>query len=135
MTIEIRIELDDHWQIYTDKNGQRYAATIVEEDDEEWITAQLFEMGKEGYGTQHHNSASIIIKNDENEEEVSTRISVADPRGGFVMESRVNQTGHYLSVPTNQDSLPHVDGMEERGKGFYKLTHMPVKKANEGEEA
>ena len=135
MTIEIRIELDDHWQIYTDKDGQRYAATIVEEDDEEWITAQLFEMGKEGYGTHHHNSASIIIKNDENEEEVSTRISVADPRGGFVMESRVNETGHYLSVPTNQSSAPHVDDMEERGKGFYKLTHYPAKKANEGEEA
>ena len=134
MTIEIRIELDDHWQIYTDKNGQRYAATIVVEDDEEWITAQLFEMGKEGYGTHHHNSASIIIKNDENEEEVSTRISVADPRGGFVMESRVNETGHYLSVPTNQSSAPHVDDMEERGKGFYKLTYMPVKKANEREE-
>lgn len=133
MTIEIRIELDDHWQIYTDKDGQRYAATIVEEDDEEWITAQLFEMGKEGYGTHHHNSASIIIKNDENEEEVSTRISVADPRGGFVMESRVNETGHYLSVPTNQSSAPHVDDMEERGKGFYKLTHMPVKKADEKE--
>jgi hypothetical protein len=133
VTIEIRIELDDHWQIYTDKNGQRYATTIVEEDDEEWITAQLFEMGKEDYGTHHHNSASIIIKNDEYEEEVSTRISVADPRGGFVMESRVNETGHYLSVPTNQSPAPHVDDMEERGKGFYKLTHMPVKKADEEE--
>ena len=127
MTIEIRIELDDHWQVYTDREGRRYAATLVEEDDVEWITANLFKMGKEGYGTHHHNSASIIIKNDENEEEVSTRISVGDPRGGFVMESRVNETGHYLSVPTNQDSLPHVDDMEERGKGFYKLTHYPAK--------
>ena len=133
MTIEIRIELDDHWQVYTDREGRRYAATLVEEDDVEWITANLFKMGKEGYGTHHHNSASIIIKNDENEEEVSTRISVGDPRGGFVMESRVNETGHYLSVPTNQDTLPHIDDMEERGKGFYKLTHMPVKKADEEE--
>ena len=62
MTIEIRIELDDHWQVYTDREGRRYATTLVEEDDVEWITANLFKMGKEGYGTHHHNSASIIIK-------------------------------------------------------------------------
>ena len=90
MTIEIKIELDDHWQIYTDKNGQRYATTIVEEDAEEWITAQLFEKGKEGYGTQHHNRASLIIKTDDNDEEISTLIPFAHPRGGLVMESRIH---------------------------------------------
>ena len=62
------------------------------------------------------------------------------------MESRVNETGHYLSVPTDTDGLPHVydydpddpkrqnTAMERRGNGFYKLTTQPAKKANEEEE-
>ena len=72
-----------------------------------------------GYeGTEFHNSAAAVIKNSEREEEVATSLSVGDPRGGFVMESRVNETGHHLSVPTDEDSLPHVDDMEKRGTGL-----------------
>ena len=77
----------------------------------------------------YENRATLVINNGEYEETVSALISVSDPRGGFCMESRVNQTGHYLSVPTDKDSLPHVDDMEERGKGFYKLTHYPTKES------
>ncbi len=128
-TIIVNIELDQHWTVITDpKTGSTHLQALVEEGEQEWIHVLLHTSGRGKYeGTEYHNSAAVIIKNSEREEEVSARISVGDPRGGFVMESRVNETGHYLSVPTNQDSLPHVDDMEERGKGFYKLTHYPAK--------
>lgn len=127
-TIIVNIQLAEGWVIYTDpKTGSTHLEIIIEEGDKEWITANFSTPGREDYGTEHHNSASIIIDNDESEETVSTRISVADPRGGFLMESRVNETGHYLSVPTDKDSLPHVDNMEKRGRGFYKLTYHPAK--------
>jgi len=125
----VNIELADGWTVYTDsKTGSTHLEFILEEGEKEWIHVLLRtpERGR-WEGTKFHNSAAVIIKNSEREEEVATRISVGDPRGGFVMESRVNETGHYLSVPTNQDTLPHVDDMEERGKGFYKLTHYPAK--------
>ena len=123
----MNIELDHRWTI-VENDGTTFLQTFVEEGEQEWIHVLLQTPGRGKYeGTEYHNSAAVIIKNSEREEEVSTRISVGDPRGGFVMESRVNETGHYLSVPTNQDSLPHVDDMEERGKGFYKLTHYPAK--------
>jgi len=127
-TIIVNIELAEGWTVFTDpKTGSTHLEYILEEGDKEWITAKFSTPGRDDYGTEHHNSASIIIENEEREESVKTRISVADPRGGFLMESRVNETGHYLSVPTAKDSLPHVDDMEERGRGFYKLTYAPVK--------
>ena len=131
-TIIVNIELDHQWTI-VEKDGSTFLQTFVEEGEEEWIHVLLNTPDRGQYeGTPHHNRATIVIKNSELEEEVSAVISVADPRGGFCMESRVNQTGHYLSVPTDQDSLPHVDDMEERTKGFYKLTHYPAK--GDGEE-
>ncbi len=128
-TIIVNIELDHLWTVYTDpKTGSTHLQALVEEGEKEWIHVLLRTPERGQYeGTKHHNRATIVIKNSELEEEVSAVISVADPRGGFCMESRVNQTGHYLSVPTDKDSLPHVDDMEERGKGFYKLTHYPAK--------
>ena len=125
----MNIELNEDWVVYKDpRTGFTHLELLVEEGEKIWLTANLNTPERGRYeGTEHHNSASIIIKNDEREEEVATRISVGDPRGGFVMESRVNETGHYLSVPTDEDSLPHVDDMEKRGKGFYKLTHYPAK--------
>ena len=129
-TIIANIELDHKfWTVVTDpKNGNIRLQCLIEEGEQEWIHVLLQSPGRGKYeGTEYPNSASVIIKNSEREEEVSTRISVGDPRGGFVMESRVNETGHYLSVPTDEDSLPHVDDMEKRGKGFYKLTHYPAK--------
>jgi len=127
-TIIVNIELAEGWTVFTDpKTGSTHLEYILEEGDKEWITAKFSTPGRDDYGTEHHNSASIIIENEEREESVKTRISVADPRGGFLMESRVNETGHYLSVPTAKDSLPHVDDMEERGRGFYKLTYAPAK--------
>ena len=133
-TIIVNIELDRDWTVITDpKTGSTHLQALVEEGEEEWIHVLLQTPGRGRWeGTRHHNRATIVIKNSELEEEVSAVISVADPRGGFLMESRVNQTGHYLSVPTDQDSLPHVDDMEERTKGFYKLTHYPAK--GDGEE-
>lgn len=143
----MNIELAEGWTVFTDpKTGSTHLEYVLEEGDKEWITAQFSTIGREDYGTEHHNSASIIVENEEREETVSTRISVADPRGGFLMESRVNETGHYLSVPTDTDGLPHVydydpddpkrqnTAMERRGNGFYKLTTQPAKKANEEEE-
>ena len=129
----MNIELDRHWSVYTDpKTGSTHLQAFVEEGESEWIHALLCTSERDIYeGTKHHNRATIVIKNGEREEEVSTVISVGDPRGGFCMESRVNETGHYLSVPTDKDSLPHVDHMEERGKGFYKLTHYPAKEEEE----
>ena len=123
----MNIELDRHWTVYKDpKTGSTHLECFVEEGEKEWIHAYLRTSDRGQYeGTNHHNRASIVITNDELREEVSTLISVGDPRGAFCMESLVNQTGHYLCVPTDQDSLPHVDDMEERGKGFYKLTHYP----------
>lgn len=128
-TIIVNIELDRDWTVITDpKTGSTHLQALVEEGEEEWIHVLLQTPGRGRWeGTRHHNRATIVVKNSELEEEVSAVISVADPRGGFCMESRVNQTGHYLSVPTDTDSLPHVDDMEERGKGFYKLTHYPAK--------
>ena len=125
----MNIELDHHWTVYTDpKTGSTHLQAYVEEGEKEWIHVLLRTPERGQYeGTKHHNRATIVINNGEYEEEVSAVISVADPRGGFCMESRVNQTGHYLSVPTDKDSLPHVDDMEERTKGFYKLTHYPAK--------
>ena len=117
MTIEIRIELDDHC-FGIRQRGRRYAATLVKKMMWSGLLPICLRWARKGYGTHHHNSASIIIKNDENEEEVSTRISVGDPRGGFVMESRDDETGHYLSVHTDQDSAPHIDDMEEREGAF-----------------
>lgn len=128
-TIIVNIELDRDWTVITDpETGSTHLQALVEEGEEEWIHVLLQTPGRGRWeGTRHHNRATIVVKNSELEEEVSAVISVADPRGGFCMESRVNQTGHYLSVPTDTDSLPHVDDMEERGKGFYKLTHYPAK--------
>ena len=128
-TIIVNIELDRNWTVITDpKTGSTHLQALVEEGEEEWIHVLLRTPERGQYeGTKHHNRATIVVKNSELEEEVSAVISVADPRGGFCMESRVNQTGHYLSVPTDTDSLPHVDDMEERTKGFYKLTHYPAK--------
>ena len=124
----MNIELADGWTVFTDpKTGSTHLEYILEEGDKEWITANFSTPGRDDYGTEHHNSASIIIENEEREESVKTRISVSDPRGGFLMESRVNETGHYLSVPTDKDSLAHVDNMEARGNGFYKLTYFPAK--------
>ena len=126
-TIIVNIELDHQWTI-VEKDGSTFLQTFVEEGEKEWIHVLLQTPDRGQWeGTKHHNRATIVIKNSELEEAVSAVISVADPRGGFCMESRVNQTGHYLSVPTDKDSLPHVDDMEERGKGFYKLTHYPAK--------
>ena len=123
----MNIELDHQWTI-VEKDGSTFLQTFVEEGEKEWIHVLLQTPDRGQWeGTKHHNRATIVIKNSELEEAVSAVISVADPRGGFCMESRVNQTGHYLSVPTDKDSLPHVDDMEERGKGFYKLTHYPAK--------
>jgi len=129
----VNIELDHHWTI-VEKDGSTFLETYVEEGEKEWIHVLLRtpERGR-WEGTKFHNRATVVIKNGEYEEAVSAVISVGDPRGGFCMESSVNQTGHYLSVPTDQESLPHVDVMEKRGEGFYKLTHMPVKKADEEE--
>ena len=126
-TIIVNIELDHHWTI-VEKDGSTFLETYVEEGEKEWIHVLLRtpERGR-WEGTKFHNRATVVIKNSEYEEAVSAVISVGDPRGGFCMESSVNQTGHYLSVPTDQDTLPHVDDMEERGKGFYKLTHYPAK--------
>lgn len=128
-TIIVNIELNQHWTVYTDpKTGSTHIEALVEEGEKEWIHALLRTPDRGQYeGTEYHNRATIVINNGEYEEAVSAVISVSDPRGGFCMESRVNQTGHYLSVPTDKDSLPHVDDMEERGKGFYKLTHYPAK--------
>ena len=128
-TIIVNIELGQHWTVYTDpKTGSTHLEALVEEGEKEWIHALLRTPDRGQYeGTKHHNRATLVINNGEYEETVSALISVSDPRGGFCMESRVNQTGHYLSVPTDKDSLPHVDDMEERGKGFYKLTHYPAK--------
>lgn len=128
-TIIVNIELGQHWTVYTDpKTGSTHLEALVEEGEKEWIHALLRTPDRGQYeGTKHHNRATLVINNGEYEEAVSAVISVSDPRGGFCMESRVNQTGHYLSVPTDKDSLPHVDDMEERGKGFYKLTHYPAK--------
>ena len=125
----MNIELDQHWTVITDpKTGSTHLQALVEEGETEWIHVLLRTPERGQWdGTKHHNRATIVVKNSELEEEVSAVISVADPRGGFCMESRVNQTGHYLSVPTDTDSLPHVDDMEERTKGFYKLTHYPAK--------
>lgn len=125
----MNIELDHEWTVITDpKTGSTHLQALVEEGESEWIHVLLQSPNRGKWeGTKHHNRATIVIKNSELEEEVSAVISVGDPRGGFCMESRVNQTGHYLSVPTDKDSLPHVDDMEERGKGFYKLTHYPAK--------
>lgn len=126
-TIIVNIELDHHWTI-VEKDGSTFLQAFIEEGETEWIHVLLNTPERGQWdGTKHHNRATIIINNSELEEAVSAVISVADPRGGFLMESRVNQTGHYLSVPTDQDSLPHVDDMEERTKGFYKLTHYPAK--------
>lgn len=132
-TIIVNIELDRNWTVITDpKTGSTHLQALVEEGEEEWIHVLLRTPERGQYeGTKHHNRATIVVKNSELEEEVSAVISVADPRGGFCMESRVNQTGHYLSVPTDTDSLPHVDDMEERTKGFYKLTHYPTKGTEE----
>ena len=128
-TIIVNRELDQPRTVYTDpKTGSTHLQALVEEGEKEWIHVLMRTPERGQYeGTEHHNRATIVIKNGEHEEAVSAVISVADPRGGFCMESRVNQTGHYLSVPTDKDSLPHVDDMEERGKGFYKLTHYPAK--------
>ena len=128
-TIIVNIELDRDWTVITDpKTGSTHLQALVEEGETEWIHVLLRTPERGQWdGTKHHNRATIVVKNSELEEEVSAVISVADPRGGFCMESRVNQTGHYLSVPTDTDSLPHVDDMEERTKGFYKLTHYPAK--------
>ena len=128
-TIIVNIELDRNWTVITDpKTGSTHLQALVEEGETEWIHVLLRTPERGQWdGTKHHNRATIVVKNSELEEEVSAVISVADPRGGFCMESRVNQTGHYLSVPTDTDSLPHVDDMEERTKGFYKLTHYPAK--------
>jgi len=128
-TIIVNIELDQEWTVFTDpKTGSTHLQALVEEGEKEWIHVLLRTPERGQYeGTKHHNRATIVINNGEHEEAVSAVISVADPRGGFLMESRVNQTGHYLSVPTDKDSLPHVDDMEERTKGFYKLSHYPAK--------
>ena len=130
-TIIVNIELDHHWTI-VEKDGSTFLETYVEEGEKEWIHVFMRTPDRGQYeGTKHHNRATLVINNGEYEEAVSAVISVSDPRGGFVMESRVNQTGHYLSVPTDKDSAPHVDDMEERVKGFYKLTHYPVKVGEE----
>jgi len=135
-TIIVNIELDQHWTVYTDpKTGSTHLQALVEEGEKEWIHVLLRTPERGQWeGTKFHNRATVVIKNSEYEEAVSAVISVGDPRGGFCMESSVNQTGHYLSVPTDQESLPHVDDMEKRGEGFYKLTHYPAKVQEEEEE-
>ena len=99
-TIIVNIELDQEWTVYTDpKTGSTHLQALVEEGEKEWIHVLLRTPERGQYeGTKHHNRATIVIKNGEYEEEVSAVISV-----------------------------PHVDDMEERGKGFYKLSHYPAK--------
>lgn len=99
----------------------------IEEGEDLRITMKLFsaESTSEDNGTGCHNSASILVKNEtyEGEEEVSTMISIGDPRGAFVMESRANESGHYLSVPHHENSALHVD-MEQKSRGFYQLKYL-----------
>lgn len=104
----------------------------IEEGEELRITMVLGSPNDDNTGC--HNSASILVKNEtyEGEEEVSTMISVGDPRGCFVMESRANETGHYLSVPHHEDSAPHVD-MEHKNRGFYQLKHLKREPTEEEE--
>ena len=64
---------------------------------------------------------------------VITRISVADPRGAFVMYTEANETGHYLSVPHPDERLPHVDELETKGRGYYRM-HLPPLNRKEEEE-
>lgn len=120
--IVVRIEIPEEAVIYTDRQGRKFVQFDVEQGAEMWHTLELSDYKNDDYGTGHHNSASIIIKNEvlDGEEEVSTRISIDDPRGGFVMESRVNETGHYLSVPHHEDSLLHIE-MEHKNRGFHRL--------------
>ena len=105
------------------KTGVTYLHMDIEEGEELRITLNLESLKDDNTGC--HNSASILVKNETyaGEEEVSTMISIGDPRGCFVMESRANESGHYLSVPHHEDSTPHVD-MEHKSRGFYKLKHL-----------
>jgi len=100
---------------------------MIEEGTTEWLNVILNTPKRDMWdGTGHHNHAAVIIKNSEHEEEVSVRISVSDPRGGFVMESRVNETGHYLSVPHEDQGQLHAD-LEPKGRGFFKLKYASLK--------
>lgn len=117
MTIYAHFSIPDEAYFSTDKNGDTVLILPVELGDTAWLRFDL-------EGTNHHNSAAIVIKNLEDEESVITRISVADPRGAFVMYTEANETGHYLSVPHPDESLPHVDELEEKGRGYYKM-HLP----------
>lgn len=123
-----RIEIPAGAVIYKHpKTGITYVQMDIEEGEDLRITMKLFssESYSEDDGTGCHNSASILVKNEtyDGEEEVSTMISIGDPRGCFVMESRANESGHYLSVPHHEDSAPHVD-MEQKSRGFYQLKHL-----------
>jgi len=105
------------------KTGVAYLHMDIEEGEELRITLKLESIKDDNTGC--HNSASILVKNEtyEGEEEVSTMISIGDPRGCFTMESRANESGHYLSVPHHEDSTLHVD-MEHKSRGFYQLKHL-----------
>lgn len=118
------IEIPEGAVIYKHpKTGITYVQMDVFEGEELRITMNLTSHTDDNTGC--HNSASILVKNEEHdgEEEVSTMISIGDPRGCFVMESRANESGHYLSVPHHEDSALHVD-MEHKGRGFYQLKHL-----------
>ena len=117
MTIYAHFHIPDEAYFSKDKHGDTVLVLPVELGDTAWLRFDL-------NGTNHHNSAAIVIKNLEDEESVTTRISVADPRGAFVMYTEANETGHYLSVPHPDESLPHVDELEEKGRGYYKM-HLP----------
>ena len=132
-----RIEIPAGAVIYTDpKTGVTYVQMDVEEGEDLRITMKLFssESSSVDDGTGCHNSASILVKNETyaGEEEVSTMISVGDPRGCFTMESRANETGHYLSVPHHEDSGPHVE-MEHKSRGFYQLKYLKREPTEEEE--
>ena len=128
------IEIPEGAVIYTHpKTGVTYVHMDIYEGEELRITMNLHASDSED-GTGCHNSASILVRNEarENEEEVSTMISVQDPRGCFVMESRANETGHYLSVPHHENSSHHAP-MERRSPGFYQLKYLR-REPNEEEE-
>ena len=126
MTIYAHFHIPDEAYFSKDKHGDVVLVLPVELGDTAWLRFDL-------EGTNHHNSAAIVIKNLEDEESVTTRISVADPRGAFVMYTEANETGHYLSVPHPDESLPHVDELEEKGRGYYKM-HLPPLNREGGEE-
>lgn len=124
-TINCKLHLPPNSSIQLDpETGEPSIEFTVEDEDWEQVTLEVLD-------SEHHNSARLRVNNNNREEAVIAAISVNDPRGAFVMYSEVNETGHYLSTPTNKDSQPHVHQMEERTHGFYKLVGFPSLKEEE----